>query len=286
MMSTRKMLAAGLAVATVVLVPLAGPATAGTDDDGDGEVTFEVTLDGNPIEDGETVELDPARDSQLALLVENGTDDDVVIEKVRVAGDALGLTFFTFTTRIDVVVEAGESEDRAFALDLTDLDGQASGLLDGRVELINDENRVIASEGFTADAQGSLTSTFSLFGLLVALLTAVLLLGVIRSLRKETLPRNRFSRAIRFAEPGAGLGMVMTFTLSTLRIVLVPSALGILLVVIGAGIGFTVGYTLSSVDDDDEADAAEAVAAPAPAVAAPIPSWTVPGPTSVGEVLR
>jgi hypothetical protein len=197
---------------------------------------------------------------EVSFVVDNGTDDDLEVHRVRVAGDALGMTFFAFTAQLDVEVEAGATEARTFTLDVADLEGQANGLLDGRVELLDDRGEVVATEAFTADARGSLTSTTSAFGAVVAALTLVLLLGVVLGLHRDTLPANRFNRAVRFAEPGAGLGLVLTATLSSLRIVLVPAPVGLAVLAVGAAVGFGVGYTLAS---PGEPDVASDVASPA-----------------------
>ena len=248
-------IAAGAAVA---LGALAAPA--GATDDGSA-LEVEVALDGRSLDDGAApFELDPAEEVLIDLTVTNTGDDDVVVHKVRLAGDTLGLTFFAFTAPLDLRVGGGDTESLAFRLDVSDLDGQANGLLDGSIQLLDDGNDVVASAPFTADALGSLTSTSALFGLAVALLTAFLLVGVVLGLRRATLPTNRFSRAIRFAEPGAGLGLAMTFTLSTLRIVLVPPSVGLALVAIGAVVGFGVGYTLARSDDAVELDLRDPVA--------------------------
>jgi hypothetical protein len=239
-------------VAAAAVVLLGTPATAGAGTgSGDGEIEVEVVLAGTDLAGDDTIELDPGQEAELQLAVTNGTGDELEVRKVRIAGSVLGMTFFTFTTQIDMLVDDDETGERSFTLDLSDLDGQASGLLAGRVELLGPGNDVLATERFTADARGSLRSTYSMFGLVVAGLTAILLLSVVQALRKSTLPTNRFNRGLRFAEPGAGLGLTMTFTLSALRIVLLPTAVGVLVIAIAAGAGFAIGYTLSRADEEE-----------------------------------
>lgn len=263
-------LAGGALASVVVLLGTPAMAGAGTGGRGDGEIGVEVTLAGTDLDSDDTIALDPGEEAELQLAVTNGTDDEIEVRKVRIAGSVLGMTFFTFTTQIDLLVDAQETGERNFTLDLSDLDGQASGLLAGRVELLGQGNEVLATESFTADARGSLRSTYSMFGLVIAGLTAVLLLSVVQALRKSTLPTNRFNRGLRFAEPGAGLGLTMTFTLSALRIILLPTAVGVLVVVVAAGAGFAIGYTLSRVDEEDEIDVREPQE----------PAWSTTAPTS------
>ena len=63
---------------------------------------------------------------------------------------------------------------------------------------------------------------YGVFGLGVALLTLLAFILVLLELARHRLHRNRFRRGVYFVVPGLGVGLVLVFTLSALR-VFVPS---------------------------------------------------------------
>lgn len=218
-------------------------------------VRLSVTVDGRDLAGvtaNRALRLDADRPVDVRLRVQNGTTSPVFVRSVRLDSTVIGLTFFAFETRVDLRVGPGEEGERAFSIDLLDLRRQATGLLPARLALLDGDRRVIVSQSFPADVRGSLLSTYGVFGTGVAAITAVLLGTVLVRLAGQRLPRNRWRRALRFAVPGFGIGLTVTFTLSVFRVV-VPSA-GKWLVVIfvfGAGL-FVVGYLTPSPDHDDD----------------------------------
>ena len=54
---------------------------------------------------------------------------------MRLSGQVMGLTFFAYDTSLVLTVPPGGSETRQYALDLTDLDGQATGLVIGALSV-------------------------------------------------------------------------------------------------------------------------------------------------------
>lgn len=216
---------------------------------------FEATLDGIPLDDidaNDPLELRPGEELPIEIDISNGTDEEVFVRGVRLDSKVLGLTFFTFTTRIDARIDAGDTVTRSFLVDLGDLGDQAVGLLPASLTLIDEERAALADGSFPVDVRGSLTSVYGLFGIIVALISALLLGASLVRLAAHRLPANRWSRAARFGIPGFGVGMTLTFTLSALRL-LTPSAPTWLTAVIVCGaIGLVVGYL--SPDPRDEGD--------------------------------
>ena len=231
----------------VTFVAVATPSAAQTDDD----VTFTMTIAGDDVDDagaGDPLELAP-EPVLIELDVTNNSDDDIDLRTVRIAGSVIGFTFFSFSTRIDLSVEEGESGERVFELDLFELERQATGLMQGTVELLDNDNEVVARQGFTVDARGSNTSTYSVFGLIVLFLTVVSIVVCVRGLRQGTLPSNRWSRALRFAEAGGGIALTIVFTLSALRLLILPGGIGLLLLLVGIAAGGAFGYVATSAPD-------------------------------------
>jgi hypothetical protein len=139
------------------------------------------------------------------------------------------------------------------------------------------------------DVKGKLLSVYGVFGLAVAAVTALLLGSLLLRLVRRTLPDNRLSRALRFAVPGTGLGLVAAFSLGALRIAVPSTSLSVGLLVAGLVVGFVLGWLTPAPGDEadrDELDERDVVTAPEPVRAtapiavtpapAPVPAFTPP----------
>jgi hypothetical protein len=247
------------ALGALVLLAVLGPPAAAQDDDG--EVSFTATVedvDLARVDANDPLELRPDTDLRVDVEITNGTTDEVFIRAVRLDSRVMGLTFFTFTTRIDLRVDAGDTASRSFLVDLGDLGDQAVGLLPARLALLDENRSNVASMSFPVDVRGSLTSVYGLFGIIVAIITALLLAAAIARLATHRLPANRWSRAARFGVPGLGIGMTLTFTLSALRLLTPGASAWIVAVLVCGAIGCAVGW-LSPDPRDDETDDEELI---------------------------
>lgn len=241
----------------VVGIAASTPAHAQQDPQG---MNFTATIDGRQLADvdaNEALRLEGEEETLVRVEVRNDGTEDVFIRSVRLDGRVMGLTFFSYETRVDLLVEPGSSGEREFVLDLIDLGGQANGLLPARLALLDADRQPVASQSFPADVRGSLASVYGVFGLGVAAITALLFGASIIRLATHRLSPNRWRRGIRFGIPGLGLGLTLTFTLSTLR-VLTPSAdKWLTLVLIFGAIMFIVGFctpTPETGDEDEDED--------------------------------
>jgi hypothetical protein len=243
----------------------------------DSNLTVDATIGGASLKQAganSPIELRPTDSTVIAVTVTNKGQNPVEIRSVRLDAKVLGLAFFSYTTRVDLTVAPGSSGSRTFALDIGDLDGQATGLLPAELALLSADRTVLASEEGTVDVKGKLRSVYGVFGIAVAAITALLLLGLIGRLFRRTLPDNRWSRAVRFAVPGIGIGLVATFTLGVLRIAVPSRGTSLGLLVGGLVVGFVLGYLTPSPSDEadrDELDEDDVVAAPTTLPSAP--SW-------------
>ena len=284
-MRVRPLLLGAVFVAAALL-----PAGAAQADNG---VTVKATVAGRDVASADAndpLDLQPSDETVVRVEVTNGGSSPVEVRSVRLDARVLGLAFFSYTTRVDLTVAPGATGTRTFALDLSDLDGQADGLMQGAVSLIAPDHSTVAATDATWDVKGKLLSVYGVFGLAVAAITALLLVTLGLRLVRRTLPDNRWQRATLFAIPGVGVGLVATFTLGVLR-VLVPSVTTALALIAGGlVVGFVLGYLTPAPGDEadrNELDEQDVVAvappAPAPAVpeatpAAPVPAPVVPEP--------
>ncbi|MGH9224180.1 MAG: hypothetical protein ACRD2W_10465 [Acidimicrobiales bacterium] len=218
-------------------------------------VTVQATIDGRPARDAserDPIKLRPKEVASVEVEVTNAGSQAIDVRMVRLEGEVLALTFFAYDTSVFFSVAPGETTSRSFSLDLVGLGGQATGLIRGSVSILDGERRALASDGVVMDVRGSLWSVYGLFGLAIAVLTAVSLAGALIALARHDLPANRWRRGLRFLTPGLGIGLLVVFTLSALRVLLVRPGVWIpILLACGGGL-FVVGYLTPAPDDDED----------------------------------
>lgn len=113
-----------------------------------GELTFRGEINGvglDEIDANDPLRLVPGDETVVAVTVNNATNDEVFVRNVRFDGVVLGLSFFTYSTRIDLVVAPGDSAEREFVIDLGDLGGQVTGLVPGRLSLLDGDRSTVAT---------------------------------------------------------------------------------------------------------------------------------------------
>jgi len=212
----------------------------------------------------------PLRPDQQVIIdlgVTNNTTRDLPVRSINLNGKVMGLTFFSFETRIDLVVPPGATETRTFAIELVGLNGQATGLLPGSLDLLGVHRQVIASRGIATDVRGSLKSIYGIFGMLIGAITALLVLSAVLRLRSQRLSANRLSRGVFFAIAGLGLGLTLTVTLSVFQVMLATGTSGLAIVVGCTMALFMLGYLTPTPTPDEapegDGDDAEGVEAEA-----------------------
>ena len=144
-----------------------------------------------------------------------------------------------------------------YALDLTGLDGQATGLIPATISIANPRHQQLASQSLVTDVQGSLDSVYGLFGLALLVLTALAIIGTAVAIATHRMPPNRWRRGLRMLTPGIGLGLVLVFSLSALRVWVPTPGKWLVVIIVFAVVFFVIGYlTPNPVDEgeDDEDD--------------------------------
>jgi hypothetical protein len=255
----RRLLAMSATAITVLLCVItpasAAPALAAA------KVRVDVQVGGRSIE-GKQLKLDPSKPARITLTVHNPGGFPLRVKTVRLAGTALGLTFFAYDTSVAMNVSGGETVTQGFNLDLTDLDSQVIGLLPARVSLLDAEREVVAESRTTADVDGSLLSVYGVFGIAVLVLTALSWGAGLLALARQRLPHNRWRRALRFLPAGVGTGLVAVITLSVLRVVAPAPLAEVPLVLAFGAAAFGLGYLTPNPDDPTEPDRPATATAP------------------------
>lgn len=197
------------------------------------------------------VRLDPQTAANVDLTITNGSSEALNISSVALSGSVLGLNFFAFQTSVGIVVAPGETQSIDYSLDMSGLDSQATGLINGTLVVNSDGGNAVGQLSTVIDVRGSIISVYGLFGLALAILTVLALLDVALAIARNRLPLNRWRRGMRLLTPGIGIGLVLVFTLSAIR-VWVPTTERWLVVAAGFAVGFFILGYLSPTPGPDE----------------------------------
>jgi len=201
------------------------------------------------------VRIYPLRPAKIVLTVQNHSSRPVRIATVRLSGQVMGLTFFAFDNSVAFTVPPFRSVTSRYSIPLVGLNGQATGLLNGSLSVLNPNQQTLASQGLVVDVRGSLSSVYGVFGLAVALLTVFAFALVLLELARHRLPANRFLRGLYFLVPGLGVGLVLVFTLSATRVFVPSIGHWVPLVVVSAIIFFVIGFLTPDprIEEDEDA---------------------------------
>jgi hypothetical protein len=242
------------AVIALLVCAFVGSAVATAQPD---NVTMTATINGQDVgaaSGGNPVRLHPGESVTIAIELTNHGTEAVDVRRVELAGRVVGLTFFSYATSAQFTVRPGAKDTLRYQLDLTGLEGQATGLIGGALTVIDSKGKPIASIPTVTDVRGSLVSVYGLFGIALAVLTALALLDAALAVAKHRLSQNRAKRGVRLLAPGIGIGLVIAFSASVVRL-WVPST-GLWLVVAGltAAVFFALGYFSPTPHDEDDED--------------------------------
>ncbi len=234
------------------VLALAGPAAAS-----DTGLVVSASLNGHSLTDSgsnDPIALHADAATLVSVTMTNKGSSPVDVAAVGLNSRVLGMPFLSYTTLVNVTVAPGATETRSFVLNAIGLDGQATGLLPASVSLLTLRGKVLASTDGALDVKGNLWSVYGVFGLAVGAITALLLVTLVFRLVRRTLPESRWARAIRFAAPGLGFGLTLTFTLSVLRVLVPSSGPAFAMLVGGLLIGFGLGYLTPNPADEADRD--------------------------------
>lgn len=217
-------------------------------------VQLSARIDDQPITSAtKSLRLSTRRPITLDLTMRNTSRAPVTVRALRIEGRVVGVTFFGYSTITRFTIAPGTTDRRRVDVDLLDLGDQATGLIPARLRVLDTRRDVVASRSFVADVRGSGRSTYALFTLALAIATAIVFGVTLLALARNRLSPNRFVRAGLFLLSGLGIGFVLVFAVSVLRIVAPVSPRWQPLVLIPAIAFFVLGYlTPTPVTYDDE----------------------------------
>jgi hypothetical protein len=235
--------------ALTAAVAFAGPAHAKS------SVSVTATIDDQPLTSGsKTVRLNTKRSITLDLSIRNRGTSPVAVRALRIEGRVAGLTFFGYSTLTRFTVPAGGTDRRRVDIDLLDLGDQATGYIPAKLRVLDTARHTVATRSFVADVRGSARSTYATFTLVLALATAAVFGITLLGLARNRLSENRFVRAGLFLFSGIGIGFVLVFAVSVLRILAPTSPRWQPLVAIPAALFFILGYLTPTPTPADEWD--------------------------------
>ncbi|WP_405161701.1 lamin tail domain-containing protein [Nocardia sp. NBC_01499] len=217
-------------------------ALAGARPDG---VDMTANFDGHDIA-GTSVErplrLVPDSTVRVAIELTNNTSAPVEVRHVDLSGHVLGLSFFSYSTAIELTVAPGKSESLQYQLELRGLAGQATGLIGGELAVYGASDAVVTAIPLITDVRGSLWSVYGLFGIALAVLTALGIADAALTIARQRLSANRGQRGLRVLAPGLGIGLVFAFTASVARWWVPDTSLWLAFAGVTAAVAFLLGY--------------------------------------------
>lgn len=215
-----------------------------------GGLTATVTMNGHGT-GGEPIRLSPNDSVDVVIAMTNDGSEPVSIGRVELAGSVLGLNFYNYTTRVEATVAPGSTQTLRYNLDLTGLEGQATGLIGADLLLKDKKNDTITSVPMVTDVRGSLLSVYGFFGIALIILTVLAFIDVAIALARHRLSANRWRRGLRMLVPGIGIGLILGFSTSVLRIWAPNTGTWFVIAGITAAAFFTLGYFSPTPDSDD-----------------------------------
>jgi hypothetical protein len=243
----------------VTILALASPVSAAAQAD---QVTMVASVNGRDISSADVdhpLTLQPGKPVDVSVEFTNKTDQAVDIHRIVLRGTVLGLAFFTYDSTVDFAVAPATRSVLSYRLDLAELGGQATGLINADLSAVDTAGKPIATVHTVTDVRGSLMSVYGLFGIALIVLTALALLDVALAVRRRTLPNNRWRRGMRLLAPGVGVGLIMVFTASVLRVWLPTTGQWLSAAGITAAAFFALGYLAPTTDIAEDEDLSESL---------------------------
>jgi hypothetical protein len=193
----------------------------------------------------------------MAVLVTNRTSTPVVVQDIELGGRVLGLSFFSYATTVNHTIAAGATDTLRYRLNMTGLSDQATGLIEGRLTLIDPAGEAVADIPTVTDVRGSLISVYGLFGIALVVLTALAIVDAALALVRRRLSPNRWKRGLRLLVPGIGLAMVLAFSASVARLWVPETSRWLVIAAISGAVFFAAGYLSPTPEHDDDRDVAD-----------------------------
>ncbi|CAM3573287.1 hypothetical protein [Smaragdicoccus niigatensis] len=249
-MSINKMIAASIGALLLLATPMWASAAP------ESGLSYTATVAGQNVADASEAHplvLDPKHQTTVEITVTNTGRAPVTVESIGLNGKILGLTLFNVRTAVSLAVPPGKTDKLAFKMDISDLDGQATGLVAGSFSVRTSAGQELVNP-VVSKVEGSLFSVYGLFGLGLVIITILAAVDTGLAIARGRLPENRFRRGLMTMAPGIGIGFVLIFSLSALSIWVPTGPRWIISALLFAGACFAAGYFTGAPDDSDELD--------------------------------
>ncbi|WP_378738573.1 hypothetical protein [Nocardia brasiliensis] len=220
-------------------------------------VDMSANIDGRDIADtsvGDPLRLEPGSTIQVAIELTNNMSAPLEIRHVDLAGQVLGLSFFSYSTAVELTIPSGQSESLRYRLELRGLEGQATGFIGGELAVYGAEGAAVAGIPVVTDVRGSLWSVYGLFGIALIVLTALAIADAALAIARHRLSANRWQRGLRLLAPGIGIGLVFAFTASVARWWVPETSLWLAFAGVTAAVAFLLGYASPTPEPDEDGD--------------------------------
>jgi hypothetical protein len=231
-------------------------------------VTFTALLNGVAAAtstDARPAEVYPSSPATVRITVHNSGSSPVEVATIRLEGAVLDLPLFSYDSTVDLTVAPRQSASLTFPVSTQGIGGQATGLVSATITAIGTDGTSLSSDTVVTNVHGSLRSIYGLFGLAVLVLTISSLVLALVAMARHNLASNRWLRAVRFAIPGFGIGLVMTFTLAALGLFTPGPGHWLPVLIVATCTGLAFGYLTPSPneaefgEEDDDVLLAEIV---------------------------
>jgi hypothetical protein len=231
----------GIVAVVAVLLCCGSPTTVHADT---ANLKWSATLQDQPSDSVDPIAIGDTDVTKVTLALQNVGPTEIRIRSVRLSGRVFGLKFFSFSSLVDIALPPNASTTRTVEFDATDLRTEALGWIPATLTLVGPDREPIDHKDVRVDVRGSIFSVYGIFGLAVAGITAILIVSLLLAISRRELPGNRWRRALGFFSIGLGLALTVTFTLSSMRLLMPnPAAWVTLLLALGAT-SFLLGYFL------------------------------------------
>ncbi|PXX59885.1 hypothetical protein DFR70_111272 [Nocardia tenerifensis] len=227
-------------------------AQAGARPDG---VDMSASFDGHDIA-GTSVDkplrLQPDSTIRVAVELTNNTGAALEIRRVDLTGHVLGLSYFSYSTDVELSIAPGQSDALRYRLELRGLAGQATGLMGGELAVYDANGTAVAAIPVITDVRGSLWSVYGLFGIALAVLTALGFADAGFAIARHRFSVTRGRRGLRLLAPGLGIGLVFAFIASVARWWVPDTGLWLAFAGVTAAVAFLLGYASPMPVPEDE----------------------------------